>query len=86
VYVGGPTEKAIEELDESERAAHQHPAGLCVSFIISQNADYLTTELTVHVFKTLLWLGRRRERYGWRGTAPRKRQELPWCQSPACDS
>lgn len=32
VIVGGPTEKAIEELDESERAAHQHAAGLCVVF------------------------------------------------------
>jgi len=27
-YIGGPTEKVIEELDESERAAHQHPAGV----------------------------------------------------------
>jgi hypothetical protein len=24
MYIGGPTEKIIEELDESERATHQH--------------------------------------------------------------
>jgi hypothetical protein len=34
VFVGGPTQKAVEELDESERAAQQHPAGLCVSFLL----------------------------------------------------
>ncbi|KAF8461566.1 hypothetical protein DFH94DRAFT_671918 [Russula ochroleuca] len=27
-YIGGPTEKVIEEVDESERAAHQHLAGM----------------------------------------------------------
>ena len=35
MVVGGPTETAIEELDESERAAHQHPAGVCVFFFSS---------------------------------------------------
>jgi len=28
IHAGGPSEKAIEELDESERAAHQHAAGV----------------------------------------------------------
>src|SRR5882672_2025875 len=32
LLLGGPTEKEIEELDESERAAHLHPLRLCVSF------------------------------------------------------
>lgn len=30
VHVGGPAEKVIEELDESERAAHQHAPGVYV--------------------------------------------------------
>jgi len=28
IHAGGPSEKVIEELDESERAAHLHPSGL----------------------------------------------------------
>jgi len=28
IHAGGPSEKVIEELDESERAAHLHPAGV----------------------------------------------------------
>ena len=71
MVVGGPTETAIEELDESERAAHQHPAGVCVFFsFLFQNADQLTTDLIVYFFQALLWAGRRREPYVWRGTAP----------------
>jgi hypothetical protein len=33
IIVGGPSEKVIEELDESERATHQHPTGLYVFFL-----------------------------------------------------
>jgi hypothetical protein len=65
-YIGGPTEKVIEEVDESERAAHQHLAGMCVFFFsLFQNADQLTTDLIVILFQVLLWQGRRREPYGW---------------------
>jgi hypothetical protein len=32
IHAGGPSEKAIEELDESERAAHLHPPGVYVLF------------------------------------------------------
>jgi hypothetical protein len=28
IHVGGPSEKVIEELDESERASHLHPQGV----------------------------------------------------------
>ena len=66
VILGGPTEKAIEELDESERAAHQHAAGLCVVFffLLFQNADQLTMGSFVHIFQALLWAGRPGEPYG----------------------
>ena len=33
IHAGGPSEKIIEELDESERAAHLHPSGLYVFFL-----------------------------------------------------
>jgi hypothetical protein len=35
VHAGGPTEKVIEELDESERASHQHAPGVYVFFFRS---------------------------------------------------
>ena len=35
VHVGGPSEKVIEELDESERAAHLHAPGVYVILFLS---------------------------------------------------
>jgi hypothetical protein len=37
IHAGGPSEKVIEELDESERAAHLHPQGVYVFFFFFQN-------------------------------------------------
>lgn len=38
IHAGGPSEKAIEELDESERAAHLHATGVYVFvFCFSKN-------------------------------------------------
>jgi hypothetical protein len=36
IHAGGPSEKVIEEQDESERAAHLHPPGLYVFFSFSK--------------------------------------------------
>jgi len=45
IYQGGPSEKVIEELDESERAAHLRASELYVLFFVSKcRADHLTTE------------------------------------------
>src|SRR5712671_5742637 len=45
LHLGGPTEKVIEELDESERAAHLHPLRLCVSSPLFRPLDDHLTEL-----------------------------------------
>ncbi len=37
IHHGGPSEKVIEELDESERASHLHPPGVYVSFLFIIN-------------------------------------------------
>lgn len=50
IHAGGPSEKVIEELDESERAAHLHAPGVYVVFCVlffSKCRDQLTTELFV---------------------------------------
>jgi hypothetical protein len=62
VRVGGPTEKVIEELDESERAAQQqHPSsGLYVvlsMWIYVRPPDHMETLLPIFIFSGALPVG-----------------------------
>jgi hypothetical protein len=51
IHVGGPTETVIEEMDESERAAHHLAPGVCVLFsFLFQNAEHLTRSFLLCCF------------------------------------
>jgi hypothetical protein len=51
LHAGGPSEKAIEEMDESERAAHQHAPGVYVFFLFFfKMSQHLTRSFIVSFF------------------------------------
>jgi hypothetical protein len=63
VYLGDPVEKKIMEVDESERAAHQHPLGVYVLIHDPRHASLQNTLLILSVSQALHGPRRRWESY-----------------------
>jgi hypothetical protein len=84
MVLGGPSEKDIEEMDESERSSHSHESGVYV-FFTSLLLD-LTCKSSDVYSQSLPRPRRLRECYRGRVAVHRRHREPAWRQPPARDS